>query len=312
MSSHKNNRPKKGRLSLSIFILAGILMVPKHSYSQYHQSFQDERDLILSTAKLKLGPVFLLPNVLFNISYDSNIYGTVTTVNPVSDYLATISVPIRACLLYRNWLVISFLENPVYYYYFELREERTLDNSYSAGSRILLFNRLSLSGNYEFLTYTGRLTSEMDQRITQTTDGYRINLFLETPRGTSFGFLGSNKKYSYEDEILSGAGVPVSAALDRTERNARVEFYYRIFSEAHLFSNFGYTEYIFSDNEASYRDSYSYQAYSGIAFPILQGRARGTICLGYKKLVPEQKDYQGFAGIVGDTSFSIRTGRCVF
>jgi hypothetical protein len=309
MSFHSNNQINTSRLFLSIIFLAGILMVASFGFSQNYQSFQNERDSAISRTKFKLGPVFFSPSIFFNVSYDSNIYGQISGASSQGDYYATLSIPFGAYVFYRNWLMISFSGSPSYNYYFKFKNERSLQENYSPGARLLLFSRISISGNYVFYKERRRFTSEIDRPIGGVSEGYNLSVFFNTTRDTSIGFSGSNINYRYENTTLPGADVPLSMSLNRTERNGRLEFYYRIFSESHFFSNFGYTEYTFSNPEEAYRDSYSYQAYSGIEFPILRGRAKGTLSLGYKKFVPKQEAFKGYAGIVGDTSFSIRTGR---
>jgi hypothetical protein len=205
--------------------------------------------------------------------------------------------------------MISFSGSPSYNYYFRFENERSLQENYSAGPRLLMFGRISLSGNYVSSKVRRRFSSEMDRPVTGVSDGYNMSIYFDTPRDTSIGFSGSNINLRYENTTLPGTDVPLSLRLNRTERNGRLEFYHRIFSEAQFFSSFGYTEYAFNNPEEAYRDSSSYQAYSGIRFPILRSRARGTISLGYKKLIAKQPGFKGFSGIVGDTSFSIRTGR---
>lgn len=55
----------------------------------------------------------------------------------------------------------------------------------------------------------------------------------------------------------------------------------------------------------------SYQAYTGIGFPLL-GRVRGTLSLGYKKLLPRREGKTSFSGLVGDTSLDFRVRRFNF
>ena len=89
------------------------------------------------------------------------------------------------------------------------------------------------------------------------------------------------------------------------------EFYYRLISEGDFFVNAGYSEYEFQHAASSWRDAYSYQAYSGIRFPFA-GRARGRISFGYKKFVPRTAGRKGFSGLVADTQMEFRLNRFNF
>lgn len=312
MNFPKQNYIVRSHFLFLISFLMGILILVDSSYSQDYQSFQGERDSIVDGSKIRLGPILLDLNFLLNLFYDSNMLGQVSPDNPVGDYYAMLSVPFKASLLYRKWLITSFTGTPAYNYYFKFANERSLNGNYSAGARLLLFNRFSLSGNYVFSKERERLTREMDRRVSQTSRGYNYGIFFDTARNTSFGFSGSSVDYSYEDTTLPGTELPLFIALDRTAREGQIEFYYRFLPGTQFFANFGYAEYSFANPESAYRDSHSYQAYSGIRFPVMGSRARGAISLGYKKFIPEQQGFEGFSGIVGDTSFSIRVGRFDF
>jgi hypothetical protein len=96
--------------------------------------------------------------------------------------------------------------------------------------------------------------------------------------------------------------------LNREERSGKGEFNYRIFSDSFFFINGGYSEYSFEYAQSRYRDSYSYEGYAGIRFPLL-GRARGLLSLGYKKLIPRTESVKGFSGLVGNTLVDLRLGR---
>ncbi|MDH7514154.1 MAG: hypothetical protein QHH14_14505, partial [Clostridiales bacterium] len=58
-------------------------------------------------------------------------------------------------------------------------------------------------------------------------------------------FTGGMRQYSFEDVTLEGSDIPVSRALDREEREGRVDFYYPVFTDSSFFMNFGYIEYRF-------------------------------------------------------------------
>ena len=110
---------------------------------------------------------------------------------------------------------------------------------------------------------------------------------------------------------MPGEEIYISMALNREERSSHFEFNYLIFSDSYFFIRGGYAEYKFEHHKFSWRDSYSYQVYSGIRFSLL-GKIRGTISLGYKKLIPWIKGKRAFSGFVGNTSLSFRLWRFGF
>ena len=75
--------------------------------------------------------------------------------------------------------------------------------------------------------------------------------------------------------------------LSRTENRGQMEFTYRIFSQSSFFLIGGYTEHIFKNLESQEKNSFSYQVSSGISFPLL-GDMRGSLSVGYKKLLPKE------------------------
>ncbi|MDH7514054.1 MAG: outer membrane beta-barrel protein [Clostridiales bacterium] len=242
------------------------------------------------------------------MGYDDNIYGTYGNRPPVADYTASLSIPINVYLPFRDWLLLSFSDSPQYDYFFDLDKERAFNNSYSAGFRMLLLNRFVVSGAYGVSRTKFRQFMEIDRRIFQELRSSSGSIFLETVRGSSLGFTAAIRDYAYEDVTLEGSDVPLSRALDREEREGRIEFYYPVFTDSSFFMNFGYIEYRFINPEGTFRDSYAYQANAGIAFPMF-GRARGTLSLGYRKLVPRDENLKGFSGPVGNTSVELRLGR---
>lgn len=302
----------KALCRLPLLIALGTLFLGGIIHSQEYQSFQTERDSITDESQSRLGPLFLDPSLLMNISYDSNIYGMVATEDEVGDYYINLAVPTKASWLYRKWFIAFFSGTPTYRHFFKIKEERAFGGQYSIGARMFLLDRFSLSGSFVYSKERERLTREMQRPVSRTSLGYNYGFFLETARHTAIGISGSTVSHSYEDATLPGVDVPLSISLDRTEWNVQGEFYYQFVSEVFFFTNLGYTAYRFANPYSAYRDSHSFQAYSGIRFPAIGRRARGTISLGYKKFIPEQQGYEGFSGIVGDTSFSIRLGRFNF
>jgi hypothetical protein len=300
---------KKVFLFLNFLFLSLLFSFSVPAYGQGYRTFRWELEQITKQTKWKIGPFRLYPTIrLRDIGYDDNVYYQREEDNPVSDYTATISPQIKVNLLFRNFLILSLTENPDYVYYFKQKRERAWNNTLSPEVKFLFLNRLVLSGRYSYANRRWRATSEFDVKANELRESYRGSLFYETARRTSFGISASLEKISYEDITLSGEEIYLSRLLNREERSGNLEFYYRIFSESFFFLSGGYTEYEFEHLESRWRDSYSYQAYSGIRFPLL-GRVRGTFSLGYKKLLPRGEEKEGFSGLVGKTSLNFRFKR---
>jgi len=286
-----------------------LFLFPIFSYGQSYQSFRTEFDQILKNVKLRIGPFRVFPTINFrNIGYDDNVYYQREEDNPISDYTATFSPEVKVYLLFRNFLIISLTENPEYVYYFKQKRERRWNNTISPEIKLLFLNRFVISGRYSYRDRRWRASSEFDVRANELRESYRGSLFYETARRTSFGVSASLEKISYEDITLVGEEIYLSRWLNREERSGNLAFYYRVFSESFFFISGRYTEYKFEHIQSRWRDSYSYQALSGIRFPFL-GKVRGTLSLGYKKLLPRIEEKKGFFGLIGNTSFDFRIRR---
>jgi hypothetical protein len=276
---------------------------------QYFNSLLDEID---RDAKWRFGPFHIASFFqIRNIGYDSNIYQMAEDLNPVSDYTANIALPSKLYLNYRNGLVLSLAVVPEYAFYVTQKKERSFNYSLSPELRIRLFRRIILSGAYEYDKSRRRPTSEFDVRALEKFRTLRGSIFIETARLTALGLSGSIREFRYEDIYTPEEESYLSRSLNRQERRGDLEFYYRVYSDTLLFLNGGYTEYDFQFPSSYFRNSYSFQFYSGLRFPLL-GRIRGTLTLGYKSLVPRMKSLEGFSGLVGDTSFDLRLSRFIF
>lgn len=296
---------------ISIHVLLMTFLFSSMSFGQSYLSFKYEREQIIRNTKFRIGPFRFYPVIYFrDIGYDNNVYGEREEDDPVADYTATISPRVRASLLFRNFLILSVTENPEYLYFFEEKSERRWNNILSFDVKTLLLNRFVIEGSYTDSNRRYRATRELDVRANIREKEYRGRLFYETARLTSFGISGSVRKISFEDITLPGEEIRLSRLLNREERSGNFEFYYRILTESYFFINGGYTEYKFDHFESRWRDSYSFQVYPGIRFPLL-GKVRGTLALGYKRLMPKRVGKKGFSGLVGNTSldFSIRRFR---
>jgi hypothetical protein len=306
-----NFRKKRRNTGFMLKLASAFLMLlgfVKLASAQVYQTFQAQLDSIKRQAAWSPGPFRIWPRLRLNAGYDDNIYGTYGNRAPLADYTASLSLPTTVYVPFHDWLILSFFDSPQYVYFFDLNKERSFNNSYSVGVRAFLLNRISVSGAFGVSRTKYREFGEIDRRIFLEVRDSRGSIFLETARGSSLGFAGSIKEFAYEGVTLEGAERPLSSVLDREEREGRLEFYYPIFTDSSFFIDAGYTEYNFVHPEGKLRDSYAYQLNSGIALPLL-GRARGTLSLGYRKLIPRYKNVRGFSGPVGNTSVEVRLGR---
>lgn len=279
------------------------------AYGQSYRTFKWELEQIAKQTKWGIGPLRIFPTIQFReIGYDDNVYYQREEDNPISDYTATFSPQVKVYLIFRNFLILSLTENPEYVHYFKQKRERGWNNTISPEIKFLFLNRFVISGRYSYRNRRWRATSEFDVRANELRENYRGSLFYETARRTSFGISASLEKISYEDITLPGEEIYLSRLLNREERNGNLEFYYRVFSESFFFLSGGYTEYKFEHPQSRWRDSYSYQIYSGIRFPLL-GKIGGTLSLGYKNFLTRREEKKGFSGLVGNTSLNFRIMR---
>ncbi len=302
---------KKSKLSIFVFMFLSF-MTSSYICAQSYRAFRADVSQILERARWQIGPFRVHPGIeLRDIGYDDNVYLEPEDREPVSDYTGTFSGYLNVYMLYKNWLIFSLSENPEYVYFISEKNQRAFNNSLSPGLRVLLFQRFVLSGNYSFRRAKRRASSEFEIPATEEFEAYHGSFFYESPRLTSVGISWSSEKINYEDIIPPGWDIELSKALNRTTKTIHFEIYYMVFSQSFLFFSLGYSGFEFENVESRWRDSYSYDALTGIRFPLL-GRARGTISLGYRRLVPRQKSLQRFTGMIGNTSFDFRTGRFAF
>jgi len=287
-----------------LVLLAGVRLS-----GQSYRNFREEYDGIKERARLRLGPLRVIPVFrLSDVGYDSNVYFREEGGEVVPDFTATFSPEVRGYWLLGSSVILSVMENPEYLFYAKEKGLRAFTNSFSTGLRMLALRSFSLSADYHVLSHVRRATSELDQRIQDTVTGGTAGFFFETPRGTAVGLTGSLEDFRYKD-IASDAPDDIYAlALDRRETSAAVELYYRVFSQSFFFTTAGWTRYEFVFPESAWRDASSFEVSGGIRFPLL-GRARGTLSLGWKSFRPESPERQPFSGFVAATDVAFRLGR---
>jgi hypothetical protein len=292
-------------LILAVLLAAAAGRLPGQSY----RTFQDEYGEIAARAGFRLGPLKVLPAIrLSNVGYDSNILYSPKEEGPVADFVGTLAAEIRGSWLLGPSVILTVLEVPEYNYYHREKDLRTLTNSCVPAIRILLARRLALSGDYHFLSQVRRTTSEFGEPVENNQKGWNGRVFYETPRGTAVGLAGSVDDFRYRNPAIPDPVNDYARTLDRRERAAAFEFYYRVFSRSHVFAKAGVMDYEFLDPASSWRNAHAWQVSGGVRFPLL-GRARGTLSLGYKSFIPKAEGRKEFSGLVADTDVSLRAGR---
>lgn len=294
------------------FLLTLFLLAVGTVQAQSYRTFSRELRQIMARELFRIGPFRVDPGIsLQRIGYDGNVYYQRETDEPVRDYTATFALPVRVHLLWRNYLILTLNETPSYIYYREQSRERRWLNRFYPEFKLLLMNRFVISGSYEKRSRRVRVSSEFDARVNVHNQQYIGSIFYETARETSFGVTASSNEISYEDVDIPGEEIGYARALNRKEQNISGEFYYRIFANSFFFLKGGYTDYKFENPATEFRNSCSYQASTGIRFPLL-GRINGTLELGYKELIPRGSGREGFSGLFGNTDINIRLGRFTF
>jgi hypothetical protein len=290
---------------LALLCLAAGVRLSGQSY----RSFREDYDSVRERARLRLGPLRLVPAFrLSDVGYDSNVYFREKGAEVVSDVTATLSPELRAYWLAGGSVILSVTENPEYLAYAREKTLRAFSNSVSTSLRWLVLRRFTLSADYHVLSHVRRALSELDHRIRDTTTGAASSFFFESPRGTAIGVSGAVDDFRYKD---IAAGLPddiYGLALDRRETTVAAQVYYRVFSRSFFFSTAGWTRYDFSHAESAWRDASAFEVAGGFRFP-LAGLARGTIRVGWKSFRPDAPERTPFSGLVAATDVAFRVGR---
>jgi len=272
--------------------------------AQTAEIFRGQVQEIVRKTRLKIGPVRIYPVLKFShLSWVSNIFGYSNTLAQMSDLVITPSPELKANIVFRNMLILSFTENPEYHFYLKNPGYRGFTNSYNAEARALLFNRAIISGRYENLTNRYLGYQELDRVIEYTNESYSAQMLSQSSRGTSLRIEARFSRLSYED-VLTESG-QISPRLNREEKSGYTEFGYRIFSATHVFLRGTYSEYDFLRQESDWRTSRAIEVTAGLQFP---GTSviRGSFAMGFKKFIPKESGVKGFAGLIGNASLQFR------
>jgi hypothetical protein len=255
-----------------------------------------------------MGPLRFQPRFLIrDFGYDDNVYYT-RQGTPVKDFSALFALDLRGYLLLGRSLILTVNETPEFKLYGRQKDLRTFANNITAGARLRLFNTLVLSGQYRYNDHFRRIYSEFERQIRDIIKGYEGTAFLETARGTSFGFVGTAEEFRYEDVGPSDSFSSLARIIDRRETSGAVELNLPVFSRSRFFTRTSYTKYDFRFPESAWRDSTATQVSTGVRFP-LTGRARGALSFGFKRFTPRDRGRKGFEGLTADSDVDLRTGR---
>ena len=266
--------------------------------------FQGQLQDIVRKTRFRIGPVRIYPVFNFRqFSWVSNIFGFTNTLANLSDLVITPSLELRANILFKNSLILTFVENPAYYFYLTNSGYRGFANSYRAEAHVLVFNRFIVSGQYDHSTQRYLGLQELDRVVENAVEGYSAKVFTQSSRGTSLALEGRINRLNYQDVLT--AGEQISSALDREEKMGSVELGYRVFSATKLVLWGAYTQYDFLLQESSWRTSRAFEFLAGLQFP---GTSviRGSLALGFKKFIPNESGIKGFTGLIGNAGLEFR------
>jgi len=266
--------------------------------------FQGQVQDIVRKTRLQIGPIRMYPVFNFKqFSWVSNIFGFTNTLNSLSDLVITPSLELRANIIFKNSLVLTFVENPAYYFYLTNSGYRGFANSYRAEAHVLVFNRFIVSGQYDHSTQRYLGLQELDRVVENAVESYSAGVFTQSARGTSLTLEGRINRLNYQDVLT--AGEQISSVLDREEKMGSVEIGYRVFSATRFTLRGAYTQYDFLPQESSWRTSHAFELLAGLQFP---GTSviRGSLALGFKKFIPTGSGVKGFTAFIASAGLQFR------
>lgn len=280
---------------------------------QDYQSFKLEMAQIKENTKFRVGPLRIFPAFHLNdFGYDNNVYYQHYDDEPIADFTVTLSPEFNTYAIYRRKIIFSLSIIPEFVYYLEQKQESGFNLSFRPGVKFLVLKKLVLGGEYFWNSSRHRATSEFDVRVREISKGYSGSLYFDEEKRISLGFTGSMQDILYKDVEFLNENIFFSRSLNRKEQSIHFELYYNIIDKkGDLFLRAGYTDYKFKSTQASFRNSQSYQVYTGIHFPLL-GLIRGTLSAGYKKLIPRSIEERGFDGLVVNTDLRMKLSDLMF
>jgi len=291
-----------------VLLTSLIAVAGAPAFGQDHRTFEEDLALVREAKLVRVGPLRFQPRFqIRDFGYDDNVYYARQDA-PVKDYSGLFALDLRGYLLLGRSLILTVTETPEVKLYARQRDLRAFSNNISTGAKLRLFGGLVLSGRYLYNDHFRRAYSEFERQIRDIIKGYEGTVFLETARGTSFGFVGTVEEFRYEDVGPSDSFSSLARIIDRRETSGAVELNLPVFSRSRFFTRTSYTKYDFRFPESAWRDSTATQVSTGVRFP-LTGRARGALSFGFKRFTPRDRSRKGFEGLTADSNIDFRTGR---
>ncbi len=288
-----------------VILACGLLLVVSHGlWGQTAEVFNGLVNEAAAKSRFMIGPFRFRPLFKFSsFSWVSSVFGMTGTLRNVSDLVITPSPELTAYLLFKRSLILSFTENPEYYFYLSNARYRGFTNAYRFEGRWLFLNRLIITGRYEHGTQRTLGYLELDRVVQNANRGVFAEVYTRTARGTSLSLNASWRRLSFSDVAFSEG--QISPALDRNEFSANAEFGYRLFSSAQAFVRVTYSDYDFLNQTTFRQKPKAADAVMGLRIPS-GGVLGGLFSLGYKRFLPQTKSVPGFSGLVGNALLQFR------
>lgn len=173
-------------------------------------STKEEVDSDLQRARLRLGPVRLIPRIVVSdAGYDSNVLDTTI---PVADWTATFALGLRFIVPLGSKMYIRADALPQYTWYDKLVERRFFGGTYR-GSVLGFFNRMTVELTGESVETYRIYSTELDARVVHKTQGGRGNVEVEVS-GPIYLFGGGGYGQTRYDQ----EGVPQDVQINNNDQ----------------------------------------------------------------------------------------------
>ncbi len=291
--------------SFRVFLTCGLLfLISVGLWGQTAQVFYGQVNDVIQKTRFMIGPLRFYPYFKFSsFSWVSSVFGLTDTLRNISDLVIAPSPELTAYLVFKRSLILSFTENPEYYFYLSNAKYRGFTNAYRAEARWLFLNRFIITGRYENQTQRTLGYVELDRVVQYSTRGVAARVQSQTARPTSLLLEASWRKLRYSDVGFSEG--QISPELNHDEFSAGAELGYRLFSAVQFFLRGRYSEYKFLSQTNVRRNPKATEAMMGFNLPS-GGLIGGTFSLGYKRFLSETQSIPGFSGLVGNADLRYR------
>src|SRR4051812_20943937 len=171
----------------------------------------------LSRARLRLGPVRLIPSLLItNAGYDNNVFAS--SENPVADWTATVTAGFRFIVPFGSKMFLRANALPTYTWYDKLTDRRFFGGFYN-GEVFGFFNRLTVAAAVQNNQTYRNFSSEFDSRVVykDSAANGRFELNISGP----FFLIGEGgvARIRYETEGTNPPDVEPGSLNDVTRNN---------------------------------------------------------------------------------------------